>query len=367
MTNNIPRDPSNDVHIWLHKADIDKQYVLKNPILYMIEPTYYDPRFETRIQKNGYAENVMCINSANKQFSHARSIEQAQQARELLLTFNVSIILGHGREGQLDGVFTRDAGLSFVDVIKENNGQIEHVKLDTLTANFCHHKRHEQKETEDYMSAISFMYNRLNEDFKGAHISIRRQENHLAKGDPVGEFGDFMYVPSKDILVAGHRPAWATAPKDGRTDRAFHDFVAQILGLEGRVLPIEVANGYYHADTSSKHLPNNKVVAFEGGMSAESFTKLRKIAGDNNIIKISAEDAAHFGCNLLVMDNENIITAAEVSNKLVRTIEKTGIKVHKTPLSQFTQFSGGGINCMTNPLNNMRNTEADYDLPSLES
>lgn len=367
MTNNIPRDPSRDQHIWLHKSDMDKQTIITRPIFYMVEPTYYDPRPDVRMDHNGYVENVFCKTSNPATFSLSVALDQAAKARELLVDLDASVILGKGRAGQLDGPFTRDAGLAFMEVTKENNGLIEHVKMRTITANYCHHKRHEQKETEDFMAAISFMYHRLNEDFNGSRITIGMEQAHLAKGDPCGEFGDFMYVPSKDILVAGYRPEWATDPEDGRTDRAFHDIVSKKFAFEGRVLPIEVANGYFHADTSTKWLPNGKVVAFEGGMTPQSFKNLQKAAGVDNIILTSKMDAECYACNLLVVDENNIIMAAEVSSKLVREIERTGIKVHTTPLSQFTKLSGGGLNCLTNRLNNVRNRDADYELPSFEA
>lgn len=366
MTNNTPRDPSNDVHIWLRKSDMDKQTVLTRPIFYMVEPTYYDPRSEVREEVNGYVENKFCKLSDSRKFSPSAAQQQHEALQEMIVDLNCSVILGQGRAGQLDGPFTRDAGFAFMEVRKLGaDNTIEHVRLKTLTANFFHVKRQEQKETVDFMSAISFLSKRINEDFEGNPIGVDLHQFYPDKH--VGEFGDFMYVPSKDILIAGYKPQWATEPEDGRTDIEFHEIASKFFGFENRIVPIEVSNGYFHADTSSKWLPNGKVIAYVGGMSQASFNALSKAAGADNVIRTSKMDAESYACNLLVVDEENIILPAEVSTELVKKIEKTGIKVHSTPLSQFTKFSGGGTNCLTNRLNNIRNKGVDFELPSLES
>lgn len=345
---------------------MDKQSVLMRPIFYMIAPTYYDPRSEVREEVNGYIENKFCKTSDSRRFSHSAALDQHQALREMIVDLNSSVILGRGRAGQLDGPFTRDAGFAFMEVKKADaEGKIEHVRLKTLAANFFHVKRQEQKETDDFMSALSFLSKRINEDFEGATIGVDMHQ--LYPDTHVGEFGDFMYVPSKDILIAGYKPEWATEPEYGRTDKGFHSIASQFFGFENRIVPIEVTNGYFHADTSSKWLPNGKVVAYKGGMSETSFNALSRAAGADNIILTSKMDAESYACNLLVIDEENIIMPAEVSAKLIKDIEKSGIKVHSTPLSQFTKFSGGGTNCLTNRLNNIRNHNTDFELPNLES
>ena len=363
MTNNTPRDSKSDNHItWLYKSGKTKQDIITDPIFYMVDASHYDPREETRMEHNGYAENIFCQTADSNKFNPAAAMEETEKLRELLVSLDTSVILGPGRAGQLDGVFTRDAGMSFMTVTRENNGQIQHIDMKTLTANFHHHKRHEQGETHGYMEAISFLYHHLNEDFDGPDIGINMHQIHFDKNDPTVEFGDFMYVPSQDILIAGHKPAWATEPHDGRTDIAFHDIAAKRFGLQGRILPIEVDNGFFHADTSMKWLPNGKVIAYENGMSRQSFNRVVKAAGGtDNIIQISKMDAMAYAANSLVVNDQDIIMPSEVSKKLVREIEKSGIKVHTTPLSQFTEQSGGGSNCLTNRLNNFRRPKTQGD------
>lgn len=366
MTNNMPRDPESDSHIkWLYKQGKDKQDIIRSPIFYMVEATYYDPREETRLEHNGYVENAFCESADSSRFSTQASLEQTEALRDLMISLDCSIILGPGRAGQFDGVFTRDAGFTMMDVTQDDQGNIQHAKLRTLSANFHHIKREDQREVDDYMAAVSFLYHHLNEDFAGNNIGISMHQSHLDRNDPVGEFGDFMYVPSKDIFVAGYRPEHAKAPEDGRTDKVFHDIVARAFNVQGRILPIEVSNGFFHADTSVKWLPNGFAIAHENGMSPQSFNHLKKaVGGSDNLILTSKADACAYAPNTLVVDEHNIIMPEEVSTKLIKTIEKTGIKVHTTPLSQFTEQSGGGANCLTNKINNFRVPNDDFHLPA---
>lgn len=389
MTNNIPRDPSNDRHIWLRKADLDRQTILLNPIYYMVDPRLgYDPRAETRMKENGYVENVFCKSANGAEFSLSEACDQHAALREKIIDLGGSIILGHGRAGQFDGVFTRDAGFCAMDIKKMSDARhIEVVKMTTMTANFFHYKRMEQGETDDFMAAISFFYNHMQEDFKNCP-SISFQMEQLYPNEYVGEFGDFMYVPQKNIFIAGHKPAGATDPKEGRTDKKFHDIVAEKFGMRGRILPIEVANGFYHADTSSEHLPNGSVLTFEHGMNKVSFGHLVQLAdGKENMLLTSEEDANHYACNPLQLWKtevinqgkagspyslnitvEDTIMPAEVSKKLVRETERISkTKVHTVPMSQFVKHSGGGPNCLTNRINNFMNRDVDYTLPTFES
>lgn len=391
MTNNIPRDPSNDKHIWLRNAGLDNQEILNRPIYYMVAPTYYDPRAETRLEKNGYVENIFCEKANGAEFSHSQAMDQHESLRELIVDLGGSVILGNGREGQFDGVFTRDAGFSAMDIKeRDDSGRIEHVQMTVMAANFFHHKRMEQGETQDFMAAISFFYNRINEDF-GNSPRIGFCMVHHHPNEYVGEFGDFMYLPQKNIFIAGHKPAGATDPKEGRTDKKFHDIVAKNFGMQGRILSIEVANGFFHADTSSEHFPNGSILAYEHGMNKVSFGHLLQLAGGTeNMILAPKEDADRYACNplqiwtledirqkathqtegydQLQVNTESTIMPAEVSKMLTRSVERTSkIKVHTTPLSQFTEHSGGGPNCLTNRINNFMNRDAEYTLPTFES
>ena len=67
------------------------------------------------------------------------------------------------------------------------------------------------------------------------------------------------------------------------------------------------------------------------------------------LIEVSREDAENFGCNIVLVDPNNVVTSM-ISDDLKARIENKGYNVHRVDLSQF-HLAGGGAHCMVNRIN----------------
>ena len=352
------RDPSKDVQTLTVGSDIKSaEDLILRPAFLMCEPTYYDPRKETRSQVNGYVENEMCETSNHDDFDPDLAHDQHAQLREAILDLGGSIILSPGSKGILDNVFKADPSLTIANPQFSDDGKLESVYLKTIASNFYHHARN--PEVTSQMGDIMFFRNMMMEQFG---IGVSSFEYHA---ELHGEgTGDNVYDAYRDIFWCGYKPKSEDFdPSSGRSDPSFHKVLEDKLGMQGRTQALEVNGKFFHIDTCLAPLPNGEILCFQDGMTDDAFTDLKSRAGEGNLICVSKDDADKYACNIILMDDHNIIMP-RTSKELTLSIEDRGYNVTQVDLSQFIELGGGGAHCLVNRVNQMRRS-SEHEAPEL--
>ncbi len=156
--------------------------------------------------------------------------------------------------------------------------------------------------------------------------------------------GDVIYDPVRKCLWAGYTTGtdWA----GGRTQRAVHDVLADIFGLP--VHSMAVQRPFFHLDTCFTPLPGGQVLVWPDGLQLSALDTLRAHIPADSIVTISRGDAHAFGCNLVAVSPDVLVTTV-ISDDLRRTLERMGYTVLMADVSQFIAC-GGAVHCLTNPL-----------------
>ncbi len=342
------RDPSKDVQSLILGNGVENgEDLILKPVFLMCDPAHYDPRKKTRIEVNGYAENDMCESSADETFDPGLAKQQHANLRQAILSLGGSIVLNPGQAGMLDNVFKADPSLTIATPSYTDDGAISKVTLKTIGSKFYHHARN--PEVTQQMGDIQFFRNKMIEDF---NIGVSTVETYV---DLHGEgTGDNVYDPARDIFWCGFKPkGGAHDPSAGRSDPDFHKLLQARLNMDNRTVPIEVQKPFFHIDTTLAPLPSGHVLVYPGGVTQEGFQTIEAIAGKENLICVDEQDAKNYACNLIVMDDKNLIMPV-ISAPLKKRIEDIGFSVTEVDLSQYVALSGGGPHCLTNRINQMR-------------
>jgi N-dimethylarginine dimethylaminohydrolase len=135
-----------------------------------------------------------------------------------------------------------------------------------------------------------------------------------------------------EALFAGYR---------FRSDVRSLQWVGERLGVE--VLPMELVDPrFYHLDTCFCPLDHETAIYYPGAFDEYGRSVLRDRI--SRLIEVSAEEAASFSCNAVVVGRTVILN--EGAPKLAAALKDEGFAVR--PL-QFTEFikSGGSAKCLT--------------------
>ena len=115
------------------------------------------------------------------------------------------------------------------------------------------------------------------------------------------------------------------------------------------VVPLElVSPRFYHLDTCFLVLSGGEVVYYPPAFSDEGKAQMRAVAGKDNLIEASDEDAAGFCVNAVNFGRE--IVMARPKDGLRARLAERGYHVTGVDLDPFI-LSGGGAYCMTLRLN----------------
>lgn len=151
--------------------------------------------------------------------------------------------------------------------------------------------------------------------------------------EPSGSFegeGDALFYG--DTLLAGYRM---------RSDAAVYRVLAQMMGCQ--VLPLELADTrWYHLDTCLIPLRPDLLAYYPPAFDSYANTVLENLPGDK--IHLTEPDALRFGGNAVVLGDHVVMNAG--CDTLATDIEKHGLTVHATELSEFLK-SGGSAKCLT--------------------
>lgn len=135
-----------------------------------------------------------------------------------------------------------------------------------------------------------------------------------------------------ETLFAGYRV---------RSDAKAQQWVGDRLGVE--VLPLELVDPrFYHLDTCFCPLNPTQALYFPGAFDDYGRSVLR--AQIPHLIEVSADEAASFSCNAVVVDRSVVLNAG--ASHLQSALRDAGYSVHPLPLTEFIK-SGGSAKCLT--------------------
>jgi N-dimethylarginine dimethylaminohydrolase len=179
------------------------------------------------------------------------------------------------------------------------------------------------------------------------HLERRREETHFRKwfrmmgyrlkdlASPVrfeGE-GDALFQPESNLLWMGY---------GFRTDLRSHDLLKKLFLL--RVITLQLVDPrFYHLDTCFCPLSGNRVMYYPGAFSTDSLQSIRANIPAQNRIEIAEEDALHFACNAIAIENNLILNHA--SPGLIHRLQSLGYRVILNPVGEFLK-SGGSNKCL---------------------
>lgn len=127
-----------------------------------------------------------------------------------------------------------------------------------------------------------------------------------------------------------------------RSDAHALDEIAAVLDVEVQGLELVDAR-WYHLDTCFCPLPNGMLLAYKKALSEKSVAMISRAFG-HNVIWISDEDARHFACNAVAIDNRVILNSA--SEQLKTDLKRHRFELIETGMSEFMK-AGGSCKCLT--------------------
>lgn len=144
--------------------------------------------------------------------------------------------------------------------------------------------------------------------------------------------GDALFQPNKDLLWAAY---------GFRSDRQAHDALAELFGVT--IISLRLVNPrFYHLDTCFCPLSGNRVMYYPAAFDSASVELIEEHT-KNNII-VSDEDAGHFACNAVLV--EDTIVMNHASSDLKSRLEQAGYRVLTVAVSEFLK-AGGANKCLT--------------------
>jgi arginine dihydrolase len=135
-----------------------------------------------------------------------------------------------------------------------------------------------------------------------------------------------------EVLFCGYR---------SRSDVRAHQIIGEML--ECLVISVELAQDrFYHLDTCFCPLPTGAALWYPPAFDLYGQRALRAQVKD--LIEVGPEEAAHFGCNAVVVGNE--IVLPEGCPNLSAALGERGYQTHPLPMTEFLK-AGGACKCLT--------------------
>jgi N-dimethylarginine dimethylaminohydrolase len=115
-------------------------------------------------------------------------------------------------------------------------------------------------------------------------------------------------------------------------------------------VPLELVDPrFYHLDTCFCVLSGGEVLWYPAAFSQASADVVRRVAGEENLIEATDEDALHLGVNSVCLGRDVVMCHASDATRAALTAR--GYTVHVVPLDSFNR-SGGAAYCLTLRLDN---------------
>lgn len=231
----------------------------------------------------------------------ARALEQWNGLRRTLVDLGVVVELVEPREDVPDMTFAANAGVVFGRRF--------------IPANFRFQQRQaEQPYFEEWFATHGYEVDPIHDP-------------HYWEGE-----GDVLATPGEPSLVfAGYR---------FRTEASALDHLDAELGV--RTTRLELTDPrYYHLDTCLCPLGDGRALVVAEAVSAPSMRALAEAFDD--LIEVTAEDAARFACNALVVGEHVVLNAGCATTE--RALRDRGLTPVPSPTDEFLK-SGGSVKCL---------------------
>lgn len=125
-----------------------------------------------------------------------------------------------------------------------------------------------------------------------------------------------------------------------RTDPGVPVMLELVLGCE--VVGLRLVNPhYYHLDTCFCPLADGLAVWYPDAFDVESQQRVRDDV--SHLIEVSADEAARFACNAIVLGRELVLP--DGCPEVAHTLERCGYHAHAVPMSEFIR-AGGACKCL---------------------
>ena len=260
----------------------------RQPWLLMCPPDHYGIEYE-----------INPWMSRSRGADNPRAARQWRALHDTLVGLGANVSLVEPVPGLPDMVFTANAGMMF--------------RRQFISSQFRHAVRaRESAHFERWFAEAGFDVQRLPEGmfFEGA--------------------GDALFCGP--ILFGGYRI---------RSDVRSHQHVAAMIGHQA--LPVELVDPrFYHLDTCFCPLQAGSAIWYPAAFDSYAQQVIRQNIAD--LIDVSADDAARFGCNAVVV-GRTVITPAGCA-VLRRELEARHFEVRELELDEFLK-AGGSAKCLT--------------------
>ena len=141
-------------------------------------------------------------------------------------------------------------------------------------------------------------------------------------------------LPIGDLIFAGYR---------FRSHIGSHKELGKILNK--KVISLElIQDWFYHLDTCFCPLENGDLIYYPGAFDDYAVTSIESHLDEEKLIRVSDDEARTFCCNAVSIGDSVIMNSG--APMLVAELEKRGLKVFQTELSEFIK-SGGSAKCLT--------------------
>ncbi len=237
--------------------------------------------------------------SRERQVDHALAIQQWRALKDIFISLGAKISQLEPVPGLPDLVFTANAAMIY--------------RQRAILSQFRHTQR--QGEESHYAKVLA------SNQFEVVHLP----DNMYFEGA-----GDALFCG--DTLFAGYRR---------RSDVRAHQEVAQRINC--LVIPLELVDPYYyHLDTCFCPLSGSQSIYFPGAFDSYGRQAMSEVVEE--LIEVSAEEAASFACNAVVIA-KHVVTNTGCP-QLHQALRAHGYEPIETPLSEFVK-AGGSAKCLT--------------------
>lgn len=260
----------------------------RTPHVLMCPPDYFGVEYEINAWMN-----------QQRKVDHALAVEQWRRLHEIVQATGATVSLLPPQPGLPDLVFTANAAFIF--------------QQRAILSRF----RHEQRQGEETHNARWLEAN-------GFKVETLPAESYFEGA------GDALFCG--DTLFAGYRM---------RSEVSSMQTVAKSVGV--RVIPMElIAPHFYHLDTC--FCPINAETAFYFPDAFDEYGLSALKSAIPQLIEVAADEAQHFACNAVVLNNKIIMNVG--CDSLAEKLGAEGFEVIQTPLSEFVK-AGGSAKCLT--------------------
>lgn len=320
------------------KNALRRQFILAKP------GQHYDPRMDTHIAKHGAtASSFMTSNEYDPALAEAQHANYRSILNQHGITTTIidTDSLDLPSESLHDLVYMADQHSSIYKIVQGDDGEIS-LTYYLMLSNFANLSR---------QAEVDIQAHYLQQNFNAAKAQYPQLNFNMVEQafDYKSEGGDYRYSAFHGVMMIGNRGDNVVDPKGGRTDIRAHKQFHELTQIP--ILSLEVSEPYFHLDTVLAPLWNGHMIIYPGGMTADSYDRLRYegftqygLNADDYFIEVTGEDAQNFACNAVVTDTQNVLIP-KVSDDLLSRISAKGYRPHVVDVSEFIK-GAGALNCM---------------------